>query len=32
MLGVLCASVGSIQVTEAIKLLAGVGDPLVGLR
>lgn len=29
-LGVLCASVGSIQVTEAIKLLAGVGDPLVG--
>jgi len=29
-LGVLCASVGSIQVTEAIKLLTGVGDPLVG--
>lgn len=29
-LGVLCASVGSIQVTEAIKLLAGVGEPLVG--
>ncbi|MEV6976499.1 adenylyltransferase/sulfurtransferase MoeZ [Kitasatospora sp. NPDC093806] len=29
-LGVLCASIGSIQVTEAIKLLAGVGDPLVG--
>ncbi|CAM5381876.1 Adenylyltransferase/sulfurtransferase MoeZ OS=Streptomyces microflavus OX=1919 GN=Smic_55200 PE=4 SV=1 [Streptomyces microflavus] len=29
-LGVLCASVGSIQVTEAIKLLAGIGDPLVG--
>lgn len=29
-LGVLCASVGAIQVTEAIKLLAGVGDPLVG--
>ncbi len=29
-LGVLCGSVGSIQVTEAIKLLTGVGDPLVG--
>ncbi|GAA2396504.1 adenylyltransferase/sulfurtransferase MoeZ [Catellatospora methionotrophica] len=29
-LGVLCASIGSIQVTEAIKLLAGIGDPLVG--
>jgi adenylyltransferase/sulfurtransferase len=29
-LGVLCASVGSIQVTEAIKLLTGVGEPLVG--
>jgi adenylyltransferase/sulfurtransferase len=29
-LGVLCASIGSIQVTEAIKLLTGVGDPLVG--
>jgi sulfur-carrier protein adenylyltransferase/sulfurtransferase len=29
-LGVLCASVGSIQVTEAIKLLMGIGDPLVG--
>ncbi|MFJ3789218.1 adenylyltransferase/sulfurtransferase MoeZ [Kitasatospora sp. NPDC090091] len=29
-LGVLCASIGSIQVTEAIKLLAGVGEPLVG--
>ncbi len=29
-LGVLCASVGSIQVNEAIKLLTGVGDPLVG--
>jgi rhodanese-related sulfurtransferase len=27
---VLCASVGSIQVTEAIKLLTGIGDPLVG--
>ncbi|GAA3741091.1 adenylyltransferase/sulfurtransferase MoeZ [Salinactinospora qingdaonensis] len=29
-LGVLCASIGSIQVNEAIKLLAGFGDPLVG--
>jgi sulfur-carrier protein adenylyltransferase/sulfurtransferase len=29
-LGVLCASVGSIQVTEAIKLITGVGEPLVG--
>jgi adenylyltransferase/sulfurtransferase len=29
-LGVLCASIGSIQTTEAIKLLAGIGDPLVG--
>jgi len=29
-LGVLCAAIGSIQVTEAIKLLAGIGDPLVG--
>ncbi|GAA4904524.1 adenylyltransferase/sulfurtransferase [Stackebrandtia albiflava] len=29
-LGVLCASIGSIQVTEAIKLLTGTGEPLVG--
>jgi adenylyltransferase/sulfurtransferase len=29
-LGVLCASIGSIQVNEAVKLLTGVGDPLVG--
>src|SRR5690606_34962985 len=29
-LGVLCASVGSIQVNEAIKLITGIGDPLVG--
>ncbi|HEU0286016.1 MAG TPA: adenylyltransferase/sulfurtransferase MoeZ [Nocardioidaceae bacterium] len=29
-LGVLCASIGSIQVTEAIKLLTGVGRPLLG--
>jgi len=29
-LGVLCSSIGSIQVNEAIKLIAGIGDPLVG--
>ena len=29
-LGVLCASIGSVQVTEAIKVLTGIGDPLVG--
>jgi rhodanese-related sulfurtransferase len=29
-LGVLCASIGSIQVNEAIKLLTGIGDPLIG--
>ncbi len=29
-LGVLCASIGSIQVNEAIKLLTGVGDSLTG--
>jgi sulfur-carrier protein adenylyltransferase/sulfurtransferase len=29
-LGVLCASVGSIQVNEAIKLLTGIGEPLLG--
>src|ERR1700709_2357500 len=29
-LGVLCASIGAIQVTEAIKLLTGIGDPLIG--
>jgi sulfur-carrier protein adenylyltransferase/sulfurtransferase len=29
-LGVLCGSIGSIQVTEAIKVLTGIGDPLVG--
>jgi molybdopterin/thiamine biosynthesis adenylyltransferase/rhodanese-related sulfurtransferase len=29
-LGVLCASIGSIQATEAIKLLTGIGEPLVG--
>ena len=29
-LGVLCASIGSIQVTEAIKLLTGAGESLLG--
>ncbi|MEV0708944.1 adenylyltransferase/sulfurtransferase MoeZ [Nocardia aurea] len=29
-LGVLCASIGSVMVTEAIKLLTGIGDPLLG--
>src|SRR6266498_2655104 len=29
-LGVLCASIGSIQVNEAIKLLTGIGEPLAG--
>ena len=29
-LGVLCASIGSIQATEAIKMLTGIGEPLVG--
>jgi len=29
-LGVLCASIGSIQTNEAIKLLMGIGEPLVG--
>ena len=29
-LGVLCASIGAIQVTEAIKLLTGIGEPLTG--
>ena len=29
-LGVLCASIGSIQVTEAIKLITGVGESLAG--
>ena len=28
-LGVLCATIGSIQTTEAIKLLTGIGEPLV---
>ena len=29
-LGVLCASIGAIQVNEAIKLLTGIGEPIVG--
>src|SRR6266566_766973 len=29
-LGVLCGSIGSIQVNEAIKVITGIGDPLVG--
>ena len=29
-LGVLCASIGSIQVNEAIKVIDGIGEPLVG--
>jgi sulfur-carrier protein adenylyltransferase/sulfurtransferase len=29
-LGVLCASIGSIQVNEAIKVIAGIGEPIVG--
>ena len=29
-LGVLCAAIGSVQSTEAIKLLLGLGEPLVG--
>jgi len=29
-LGVLCASIGSVMVTEAIKLITGIGEPLIG--
>jgi len=29
-LGVLCAAIGSIQAAEAVKLILGIGDPLVG--
>ncbi|HEY2172348.1 MAG TPA: adenylyltransferase/sulfurtransferase MoeZ [Mycobacteriales bacterium] len=29
-LGVLCATIGSVQVNEALKLLMGIGDPMVG--
>lgn len=29
-LGVLCASIASIQATEAVKLITGIGEPLIG--
>ncbi|MDQ2846224.1 MAG: molybdopterin-synthase adenylyltransferase MoeB [Actinomycetota bacterium] len=29
-LGVLCATIGSVMVTEAIKLICGIGEPLLG--
>jgi adenylyltransferase/sulfurtransferase len=29
-LGVLCATIGSVQATETLKLLLGIGEPLVG--
>jgi len=29
-LGVLCSAIGSIQAAEAVKLIVGIGDPLVG--
>lgn len=29
-LGILCASIGSVMATEAIKLITGMGDPLLG--
>ena len=29
-LGILCASIASIQVTEAIKIIVGIGEPLIG--
>jgi molybdopterin/thiamine biosynthesis adenylyltransferase/rhodanese-related sulfurtransferase len=29
-LGVLCAAIGSIQAAEAVKLIVGIGDPLLG--
>jgi adenylyltransferase/sulfurtransferase len=29
-LGVLCAAIGSIQATEAVKLIVGMGEPLIG--
>lgn len=29
-LGILCASIGSVMTTEAIKLITGIGEPLVG--
>ena len=30
MLGVLCATIGAIQATEAVKLITGIGDTLLG--
>ncbi|CAN2214827.1 ThiF Dinucleotide-utilizing enzymes involved in molybdopterin and thiamine biosynthesis family 2 [Candidatus Nanopelagicaceae bacterium] len=30
-LGVLCATIGSIQTTEAIKVITGIGEPIIGL-
>ena len=29
-LGVLCAAIGSVQTTEALKLITGIGEPLIG--
>ena len=29
-LGVLCAAIGSVQAAEAVKLILGIGDPLIG--
>jgi adenylyltransferase/sulfurtransferase len=29
-LGVLCAAIGAVQATEAVKLITGIGEPLVG--
>jgi len=29
-LGLLCAAIGSIQAAEAVKLIVGIGDPLIG--
>jgi len=29
-LGVLCAAIGSVQAAEAVKLIVGIGDPLIG--
>jgi adenylyltransferase/sulfurtransferase len=29
-LGMLCGTVGSLQVTEAVKLITGIGDPMIG--
>jgi adenylyltransferase/sulfurtransferase len=29
-LGVLCAAIGAVQTTEAVKLVSGIGEPLIG--